>query len=261
MATINIFTEQFTGRLKRAVAEHLDWYKAEESVAEDFAAGTKWDLATNVELRLPAGTKAKNLLLLPSNDSLSDLDNSVRLHRSLASLTHVQARDPRLWTRLTHVEFWPYMRARWPVERHIENQPRAKRYIEERYFVPRTEGRALLRNGIARLWWYAQLTYDDTRSNPYELTGVLLSSLDITQQILERSIGRCRSVLVAFLEFLLQNPRLLEGGDFNREVIRSLAKSLNLFGGVAVLDTLAPSLLKTYLNLELTRIDAREANG
>jgi hypothetical protein len=261
VATLNIFTEQFTGRLKRTIPDHLNWYKEEDSFAEDFAAGTRWDLPTNVELQLPASVGISTLLLPPVDSDLKDLENSIRLHRSLAGLSHAQARDPRLWARLAHVEFWSYMRARWPVERHIENRARAGRYIEERYFVPRAEGRALLRNGIARLWWYAQLTHDETRSNPYELTGVLLNSLDITQQILERSLGRCRSVLVAFLEFLLQNPRLLEGGELNRATIRSLAKSLNLFGGVAVLDTLAPSTLRKYLNTELTRIDARNTTS
>ena len=154
MATINILTEQFAGRLKRTIPEHLNWYKEGDSFAEEFASGAKWDLPTNVELQLPTGVETKDLLLLPTDGDLKDLENCIRLHRSLAGLSHVQARDPRLWARLAHVEFWPYMRARWPVERHIENRTRAERYIEERYFVPRAEGRALLRNGIARLWWF-----------------------------------------------------------------------------------------------------------
>lgn len=59
------------------------------------------------------------------------------------------------------------------------------RFIEARYFVAQNEGRALLRNGIARLWWVAHLSHDATRNNPYELTAALLYTLDITQQILE----------------------------------------------------------------------------
>lgn len=259
MTAIHILTESFSGRLRRTIPQHLDWYRGDESFAEEVATGGKWDLPTGVEPQLSPGVQLAQLLLMPVDNDLKDLENSIRLHRALATLSAVQARDPRLWTRLTHVEFWRYMRARWPVERYMSDKRKAERYVEGRYFVPKSEGRALLRNGIARLWWYAHLTHDDVRPNPYELTGVLLNTLDITQQILERSIGRCRSVLVAFLEFLLQNPRLLEKGEVNRATIRALAKSLNLFGGVAVLDTLSPETLRHHLTSELARIQAQVA--
>jgi len=255
VTTVKILTESFVARLRRTVSGHLDWYAGDEPFAEDLASGGKWDISTSLEPQLPAGNQLSSLLLLPVDGDLKDTENAVRLHRAFANLTPVQARDPRLWTRFTHVEFWRYMRARWPVERYMEDTLKAERYVEGRYFVPRSEGRALLRNGMARLWWYAYLTHDDTRANPYELTGVLLNTLDITQQILERSLGRCRSVLVAFLEFLLQNPSLLERGEANRAAIRSLAKSLNLFGGVAVLDTLTPGIIKSHLNAELHRVE------
>lgn len=258
MADVNILTEQFTGRLKRTIGEHLDWYSSEDSFVEEYAQGAKWDLPTNLQPKLPAGAKLGTLLAVPQDGELMDLENSIRLHKAFASLTPVQARDPRLWTRLSHVEFWPYMRERWPIEKYMADRKKAERYVEGRYFVLRAEGRALLRNGMARLWWYSHLTYDENRPNPYELTAVLLNTLDITQQILERSMGRCRSVLVAFLEFLLQNPKLLERGDANRTKIRALAKSLNLFGGVAILDCLPPATLKNHLDSELRRIEAHD---
>ncbi|MDB4876953.1 MAG: hypothetical protein JWM41_3399 [Gemmatimonadetes bacterium] len=259
MAALHILTEPFTGRLKRTIPEHLDWYTYDESFAEDFSSGGGWDIPTNVEPQISSGA-LRDVLTIPEDGDLKDLENSIRLHKALPSLTPVQARDPRLWTRLTHVEFWPYMRTRWPIERYMSDRQKAQRYIEGRYFVTRSEGRALLRNGIARLWWYAHLTHDDARNNPYELTAVLLNTLDITQQILERSLGRCEAVLVGFLEFLLQNPRLLERGEINRATIRDLAKSLNLFGGVAVLDCLTPGVLKQHLHRELSRIETK-ANG
>lgn len=236
----------------------MDWYQLADSWAEDFADGAKWELPTSLQPRLAGGANFGHLLADPESDDLMDTENSIRLHKALPDLTPAQARDPRLWTRLTHVEFWAYMRRRWPIERHLANRKKTERYVEERHFVARSEGRALLRNGMARLWWYAHLTHDAGRDNPYELTAVLLKNLDITQQILERSMGRCRAVLVAFLEFLMQNPGLLEGGDANRTKIRVLAKSLNLYGGVAVLDCLDPATLKNHLAAELERVQSPE---
>lgn len=260
MVTLTIFTEHFTSRLRTSIRDHLDWYQSPDSWVEDFAEGGKWELPTAVEVKLTAKTPLAKLLAAKEDGDHLDLENSIRLHKAFQSLTPIQARDPRLWARLAHVEFWPYMRKRWHVERYMADREKAARYVEERYFVPKTEGRALLRNGVARLWWYSHMTYDADRGNPYELTAILLRNLDITQQILERSMGRSRVVLVAFLEFLLENPELLEsGGDATRAKIRALAKALNVYGGVALLDCLPTAAIKAHLAKELERVRAAEA--
>ena len=138
------------------------------------------------------------------------------------------------------------MRRRWRLEESAAKDRNPKGYILERYFVRSRESRALLRNGLARLWWYGFLTYDAERDNPYELTAVLLSQLDIAQQILERSLGRNRDILHAFLAFLLAHPELSRG-DKARETIRALAKRLNLHGGLCVLDSLDRSDIRQWL--------------
>jgi len=148
----------------------------------------------------------------------------------------------------------------------MSNRSRAVRFVESRYFVAQSQSRALLRNGIARLWWTAQLSFDPDREDPYELTRVLLSTLDITQQILERGMGRASNTVKAFLQFLLhKSDILLAGGDKNRSRIRQLAKRLNLHGGVCVLDLLNEAELLDFLNEELEYIletevrDSKEA--
>jgi len=199
-------------------------------------------------------TKAPLDLIEPTDGDLKDTENAIRVHKALPHLTPLQARDPRLWTRLAHVELWPYMRKRWPVERHMPNADKATRFIESRYFVTQAQSRALLRNGVARLWWTAKLSYDAERDNTYELTAVLLSTLDITQQILERGIGRAPAVVMGFLEFLRRNREtLLSGGDANRERIRHLAKFLNMHGGVCILDCLSQAQIMALLDAEFAR--------
>ena len=115
-----------------------------------------------------------------------DIENSILLHRAFPDLTRVEAGDPRLWTRLTHVEGRAYMRKRWDVgqPKHADDPDKALRYALQHYFLAGSSpSRALTRNGMSRLWWYAALTHDPARSDPYELTRVLLSALDIAQQL------------------------------------------------------------------------------
>jgi hypothetical protein len=231
--TLTIFKETFVNTLRGSLGPNLPKYGENNSWVSELGVKSQRELETSVELR------ASLDLLEPTNGDLKDIENAIRVHKALPHLTPLQARDPRLWTRLTHVENWPYMRKRWPVERHTIDKGRATRFIEARYFVTQAQSRALLRNGIARLWWTAKVSHDSARDNPYELAAILLSTLDITQQILERGIGRAPIVLMGFLEFLNRNKELLAGGDENRIRIRRLAKFLNMHGGVCILDSLS----------------------
>jgi hypothetical protein len=254
--TLTIFKETFVNSLRGSVRPNLAKYGEDNSWVSDIGVKSQRELETAVELKGPLE------FLQPMDGDLKDIENAIRVHKALPHLTPLQARDPRLWTRLTHVEGWHYMRKRWPVERHMKNEGRATRFIESRYFVTQAQSRALLRNGIARLWWTAKVSHDAARDNPYELVAVLLSTLDITQQILERGIGRAPAVLIGFLEFLNRNRELLlTGGDENRIRIRKLAKFLNMHGGVCILDSLRQPQVMALLETELARILASGDSG
>ena len=259
MSSLTIFKSTLVNALRSSIVVNLDKYLRDDVWIAEVATKNNRDLQTGVEL-------AEELCLgLPENGNLKDIENAIRFHKALRHLTPLQARDPRLWTRLAHMEFWPYMRLRWPVERHLANRDRAARFVESRYFVAQSQSRALLRNGVARLWWTAQLSYDPERENPYELTTILLSTLDITQQIVERGMGRAGNIIKGFLEFLLRNDEiLLTGGDKNRDRIRRLAKLINMYGGVCVLDLLSHGEVMDLLSKELARIlesDVGESKG
>ena len=249
MSSLAIFKSTLVNALRSSVTMNLDKYLRDDFWVAEVSTKSNRDMQTGVELAEPL------YLDFPENGNLKDIENAIRFHKALRYLTPLQARDPRLWTRLAHMEFWPYMRLRWPVEKHMSNRDKAVRFIESRYFVAQSQSRALLRNGIARLWWTAQLSHDPDRDNPYELTKVLLSTLDITQQIVERGMGRASNIIRGFLEFLLCNSEtLLTRGDRNRARIRRLAKHLNMYGGVCVLDLLSQGEVMDLLNKELARI-------
>lgn len=256
MSSLTIFKSTLVNALHSSISMNLDKYLRDEVWVAEVSTTSNRDMHTGVEL-------AEHLDLgFPDNGNLKDIENAIRFHKALRHLTPLQARDPRVWTRLAHIEFWQYMRLRWPVEKHMSNRDRAARFVETRYFVAQSQSRALLRNGIGRLWWTAQLSHDPDRDNPYELTTVLLSTLDITQQIVERGMGRASNIIKGFLEFLLRNSdTLLTRGDRNRARIRRLAKYLNMYGGLCVLDLLSRSEVMDLLNKELARILGSEPTG
>jgi hypothetical protein len=253
MPNLKIFRGAFVDGLRANIGANCSKYSRDDRWVLEIGTARSRDIETGVNLA--SGID----LIAPENDDLKDQENAIQLHRALRSLTPLQARDPRLWARIAHVEAWAYMRRRWPVERFEADRAKASRFIESRYFVAQSQSRALLRNGIARLWWTAHLSHDASRSNPYELTNVLFSTLDITQQILERNLGRSLAVLTGFLEFMLRREALLlTGGDQNRVRIRRLAKFLNMYGGVCLLDSLSQGEIVELLGRHLEVILAGE---
>lgn len=239
---LDIYKEAAVNSLAANISQNLAKYKA----AKPWAAGVPRLVSSTLPTKLEPVQKIE--LEPPDEGELHDFRNAVRLHKALPELTPLQARDPRLWTRLAHVDCWEYMRARWDVAGKGANRENPVQFIRDRYFVMRNESRALLRHGIARLWWNAHLTYDPNRTNPYELTAALLSRLDITQQLTERNFGRCRRVLHGFLAFLQsRQPTLLTKGEESRRIIRLLAAHMNLTGGTTILDVLSHAEITAIL--------------
>src|SRR5260370_25358345 len=131
-------------------------------------------------------------LVLPAADDLEDATNSRRIYQWLNRLDPVQASDVRVWTYLTHDFYADYTFKRWPIEKTSDVLTR----IRERYFVEGQGLASLVRNAIARLWWFGYLTYDEkAEGDTFELTDVLVSLQDIQVAFLERAIGRSRRIL------------------------------------------------------------------
>ena len=57
------------------------------------------------------------------------------------------------------------MHSRWPVENAV-NEKGTNGTVTDRYFA----ARGLFRNGISRLYWIAEVTYDSDLDDPYEYT-------------------------------------------------------------------------------------------
>ncbi|HEY8875266.1 MAG TPA: DUF6339 family protein [Desulfosporosinus sp.] len=151
----------------------------------------------------------------------------------LKNLNIIQATDERLWVYLAHTNCWNYMRSRWPVEKYINNRNPSKN-LRDHYFF---KDKPLTRNGISRLWWYGFVSYDESRHDPYELTSMLLSKLDITQGLLDRKFSRNPMIIRTILSVLVDNKNA--GNPFpSRVKIRELMKYFNRLGGVTIIDAL-----------------------
>lgn len=176
--------------------------------------------------------------------SKSDLDNSMILYSGFKKLNLTQASDERLWAYLSHVTFWGYMRERWPVEKGKKNPVN---FVKNRYFFMGDRHRALLRHGIARLWWFAHETYDVKRADPFELTKMLLFNQDISLQLLDRTVSRVNPLTRVILSSL--SKRLYNGDRMlKRKQFRHLVKLINWQGGLTVLDSLSLSDLELLVN-------------
>lgn len=174
-------------------------------------------------------------------DSKTDGENAIRIFEAFkGSLNSVQASDLRLWAFLAHSVYWDYMRERWAIDIAFEDdvddtgKDKMVSRVGSRYFYESSKGKAFVRQGIARLYWSAYLTYDESNTdNPYELTEYFLSKQDIFAVSTERSLARNKDLLLAALKVLK------EYGDLKRNVIRQYFLYLNQAGGIIVLDSLS----------------------
>jgi len=214
---IRLFTSDYINQLQRKVEVHKE---TENYINDKFPWEKKFPKGS-AGIFLPEDFKFK----MPDDKrNLFDLENSILLYENLIGMDETKASDPRLWTYLTHVIFWNYMRKRWPVE-GVEN-PTGR--IIDRYHMKYLKLESLVRNGISRLWWYTHLTIDEKRKDKYEITRVLLSKADITVGIMERTFGSNKNIRIALLEFLSKNPAITEKEDMWRD----LFIQINILGGV-----------------------------
>lgn len=198
--------------------------------------------------RLDAAGMAPNLVD-PSGEPKTDAEASQLIFQWLSNLTPVEAADERLWVLLTHRTFAQYVHSRWGKGLERATQPDA--LIVDRWFFRGSGVATFVRNGISRLWWFGHLTYDAKRTNPFELTDVLLSLQDIQVAFLERSLGRCKPLLRAVLETVKKRQEELRETPKSGDVIQEWAKEIRLYGGAYVLDAVPPERLAFVLDAKL----------
>lgn len=233
MSKLPFFSHRMVRRLRESAAHNVPQYGPDSSWLSAFAGSE------------PLVNESSQIVGPPPQLRIDDTDNpkqdatNARLvYTWLQGLTPTLAMEERLWACLSHRVFPQYMAVRWPVA--------GEAAIHRRYLLDGKGFAALSRNGISRLWWAGFLTHDPGRDNPFELTDVLFMRQDVHVSLLERALGKCRTVRTAVLEYLRNHQDTLSGEAFGRR-IQLLLKELNLLGGVVVLDALTTMELTTTL--------------
>lgn len=229
-------------RLRSNIVPNQKRYMQDESFLNDYFAGTSWYVESNILM-----PDTLDLQIPESKGELLDLENTRIVYSALKHLTPLQASDHRLWGYFTHVSQWQYMRKRWPVEQYLGKE-RFKEVMNERYFYLSDRSRALLRNGMARLWWYGYCTYDESRSDPFELTGALLKKLDVAQNFAENAFGRNVDVIKTLLEVVMQHE------FYERAPVRDLARYINSIGGVTIIDSIPHDELRELFTAKIEQL-------
>lgn len=235
--------------LKRDIKANSPHYAGNATWLDAYFKDRKW----YQESSLPFPEDLELLMPGTGAEQHNDLENTKRVYTALKHLPFSVAIDERFWAYLTHVTFWNYMRQRWPIENGEKTKNGATPYIREHYFFMGNRDRALIRNGISRLWWYGHVSYDETRENPFELTEVLLEKLDIAQQLLERSYSRNSTITKTILSHMLENKK--KGQPFShRALFRPVVMHLNAVGGVTILDALETHDIQDIVTNKLSQL-------
>jgi len=205
MAELKIFNSKYVAQLFQSVNKG----EIEKYVEDKFEGDHQYALGST-NIIIPSGFKL---------DSKQDeFTNSKALYENL-KINSIQASDPRLWTTLSHTIFYDYLKDRWPLNQ--SNEKNISR-IKSRYFLQSTSLEKLSRNGLARLWWYSHLTFDDSRRDNFELTKIMLSKQDLTVGITERAIGACKNIRLTVLQYLKDNSNIYKSEDMIRLFLRRI---------------------------------------
>lgn len=162
-----------------------------------------------------------------SNPRESDLANSIIIFEALKDLNETQATDERLWAGLAFTICYDYMLYRWPLDSETK--------VKYRFVYEQNIRRAIMYQGISRLWWIARYTYDDKLNNPYELTEYAFSHPQIMKSITYRNYSNSSIVRKAILNALKNFE--ISGGKVKTELIDELNIKISLLGSVSIIDS------------------------
>lgn len=173
-----------------------------------------------------------------SKDPKIDAQNAIIIYKAMKNLLPIHARDEKIWVYLCFTKCWKYMNERWP----IDNVNKKRGTIYSRYFFGESNSskdtKKFVRNGVARLWWGAYITYDETnKDNEFEYVEYVFRSQDLFVGLLERSFAKNKNVTLSILE-CIKKYKLLEDGNMNHKLIRKILKSINFSTGLVMYDAL-----------------------
>lgn len=161
----------------------------------------------------------------------SDAENAVTLFEGVGEMDRDNAALPGLWTYMAFNTNRTYMLERWP----LKGSRNWKNRVKQRWILPDIPSRGrLIRHGISRLWWVAELTYDGylehtlsrTKNDPYAYTRWTMEVENRIIQLFDRSVGDNPRVLWAVMDSM-QKSNTTRASDavanFGRDILLEMS--------------------------------------
>lgn len=223
--------------LQKSIPDNLKHYQSKDAWAEQYFINKD-----TPHFFFDSGIEVDDYELVMGGPETDFINAKIIYEAYKDKLNPLQASDLRLWAYLAHVQHWDYMHNRWSIDVPDEDldqesekkspKDKAIARVKSRYFFGDSMGKAFVRQGIARLFWGAYLTYDEDNENPYEYTEFFFNKQDVFTSITERSYARNKVLILSALRELKNHPEL------SRDDIRLFLARLNQSGAITVLDFL-----------------------
>jgi hypothetical protein len=212
-------------------------YESTEALAKELAGK---GLNVSVE---PAYTLREPPELAGGSDE--DATNAQKLHQWISTakpkIPRTVLADGRLWAALCHTTFAAYMIKRWGAELKSTQEPSASR-LESRFFANGEGQRALVRNGLARLYFAAEIVF---RKDDYKLLPIFFEKQDIHASFIERTLAGDPDLIRSVAE----SCQKVKGADLNKLNIQTYAKLVNGAGGTRTLNKVTDKALKVLTDI------------
>lgn len=180
----------------------------------------------------------------------TEITNVIILHSALSPiLTDSNASDQRVWAALCLGPLYSYTQYRWRGSLSTVSG------VKQHFFLEKDNRRSLTRNAASRLFWIGKLTYDDSRTDHYELTKVVCRYSDFIMHFLERNTSNSLHIMRPFLEAILEAEK--EGIMVDSNDGGELSKYLNILGGTYLLDAMPEEWIKDKISNKIEKIVAR----
>lgn len=161
---------------------------------------------------------------ISAQDSLIDAELASTLHRAL-NLTSNMAANAGLWHYPCVVRFPDFVHYRWD---HVFD-PESPNNMEEKFLKAGTDAYS---NALHRIWWGAELTYDEAESGniedrDYSRTKDVLGFQELANDILDHDFARYTPVTHSCGDLLSQNTleRVKQEGTYSNSPSNSVIVS------------------------------------
>lgn len=212
MATFKSFPQED----RSLVDEELFKEDGEKSrIREEDLSGELRDVGVSVDLDAIGSAIDDILADVGEFDARHEIDAELApiVHQN-TELTRREASEAGIWHWMATMWRPDFVRHRWP----YSASDRTYSSMREKFLGGGTD---IYSNAFGRLWWMTELSYDEDRSDPYELTRRVVKFQFLANRLFDPQFARYRSAVIAFGEVILEEREAEEVSNVSNLVRHS----------------------------------------